>query len=96
MPAAFVPMKLPCTVLPVALAPLKTRPLALSLPEMTLPAPGAVPPIVLPDEATSTLSAVATGERAGHVGADEVAVHDVVAGRGGVRNTEFPGPYCRK
>ena len=46
VPAAFRPMTFPCTTLPVALS--RRTPLAL-LPDSRLPAPGAVPPIVMPE-----------------------------------------------
>ncbi len=47
VPAALLPMWLPRTRLPVAPAPVSTTPLQ-ALPEITLRAAAAVPPIVLP------------------------------------------------
>ena len=52
-----------------------------ALPEMTLPAPAAVPPIVLPVAVDDVDAVVAVARRhgAGGVGADQVALDEVVA-----------------
>ena len=76
VPPAFVPMKLPCTTVPVAFMSI-SRPL-LALPEMTLPAPADVPPISVAvarvdDDARPVIDARGTG----CVGTDEVALDDV-------------------
>src|ERR1700722_16139884 len=49
-PSAPTPMSLPCTVL----GPRTSRPSAAGEPEMTLPVPGWVPPIWLPEGPTVT------------------------------------------
>ena len=75
-------MRFRWTVLPVAVAPLRKTPYCV-FPEITFPAPAAVPPIVL--EARLDLHAVrAVGDRAspGGVGADVVPAHHVVAAGG--------------
>ena len=45
VPAAFSPMRLPFTTLPTGNAVRMEKAMPVLLPEMTLPAPGAVPPI---------------------------------------------------
>src|SRR3954464_4821910 len=47
VPAALVPIKLPCTLLPEAAEPPAIATPMVALPEITLPAPDAVPPTVL-------------------------------------------------
>ena len=71
-----VPMSLPCTRFRVALPPTMAIPVPLPR-EMRLPAPGAVPPMVLPDDSTGHALAVADRDRAAGVGADVVALHPV-------------------
>src|SRR5215213_8820755 len=51
VPALFVPMKLPCTLLPGTLRKIASLP----LPEMTLRADGVVPPIVIGGTTPSAL-----------------------------------------
>src|SRR5688500_771794 len=52
-PVAFVPIKLPCTVLVLAFT-CTPKVLLTVCPEMTFPAPAAVPPTVLADEVITT------------------------------------------
>ncbi len=79
-PAASVPIRLPSTTSPVAPAPVISMPR--KLPLMTLPAPAAVPPIVLPArlDVDPGVGDVAQDVLAGRIGADQVAL-DQVAGR---------------
>ena len=78
-PVTSVPMKLPSTWLFIVPASLIRIPAPL-FPEMTLPACGSVPPMVLFDApfTIATPAPLATGVVAGHVGADEVALDPVV------------------
>ena len=82
MPVTSVPMKLPCTTFPYTVPVIRTP--SPPLPEMTLRAPGAVPPIVLSDALLidHAVAHVAQDLGAGDVGADEVALDQVAVHRG--------------
>ena len=80
MPVTSVPMRLPSTRLPVV--PLSSSDaVSCVLPEMTLPAPAAVPPMVFAAAAVDldAVAVVAQGGGAGGVGADVVARDQVAA-----------------
>ena len=75
MPAASVPMRFPCTMLPSTSA---TRTPKSPLPEMTLPRRRAAPPIRLPGATIATPLLLPSGG-AGDIGADVVPLNEVAA-----------------
>ena len=82
MPVESVPMKSPATMLPVVPESEMYTPLG-PLPEMTLPVPATVPPIVLllaPAKMATPLCAVAQARGAAGGDADVIALDHVAGG----------------